>query len=151
MCLYYGALCFGVDIAQLIVEAIGSAAAIWAAVVVTRQSKGPDKGDKEVEVEDESDGQNGDCGEAYAEEVILAPCGVPDPLKEWIEVPTGGSFALESEYYYLKTNNNNNLITSHSTTSPNQLYLAKVISGGEDLRTWYLTSGGAAPAAHPLP
>ena len=144
--LYYGTLSFNTDPIGDILGVVAIALAIWFRLSPGKVSSGKDKGDAEVEIDDSEDTMGFNCLYAYSEEVKAGSCGQGD-LDIWIEVPTGASFALESLYYYDKTGLNNNMITSHSTGSPNTLYLAKVITGGEDLRVWYFDNGIAAPVS----
>jgi hypothetical protein len=153
MCMYYGpGLCFNYELATLIIVLVQTGIQIWDHIPKSTESKGPDKGEIVIEIEDEGDGFSGYCLSAYALEVkLLKDCGASQ--SEWIEVPTGPAFALESVYYYNKSNANNNMITAHSDSSSNTPYLTHVLPGGEDLRVFYWNQNllKASPSPSPTP
>ncbi len=91
-------------------------------------------GDEVVVIEDTDSGSEdyGQCLDESGSWVVWDGCSAP--RDEWIEVPTGGSFALESEYYY--EGDDRDYATATSLTSGAQIELEGAVSS-EDYRTWY--------------
>ncbi len=100
-----------------------------------------------MEVKDTTSGGSfdGDCASVYGTSPIWQSCS-PEASK-WIEVPTGGSYALENAYWYDEDSANDDMLTAPSDTDPGTPYLDSAISGGEDLRTWTTTSLMLAPSS----
>lgn len=148
--LYFGSgLCMGfsTDIMSDIIAAGGIAVQV-VIYILSKIGSGKDKGDPEVKIDVVSGGSyTGDCASVYGTSPIWQSCS--PAASKWIEVPTGGSYALENYYWYTKnTGANNDFLTAHSDTQYSVLYLHNAVGESEDLRTWAY-GGLLAPAASP--
>jgi hypothetical protein len=115
-------------------------------------------------VEDDQPGTEdyGDCIRAWSDYVIWSPCGEGGLLgDEWILVPTGGSYALESAWYW-DNEGVNDYMTADGLSAGSDIYDVPA-TGTENYRTWYWPSEvvespvapspgpSASPVASPTP
>jgi hypothetical protein len=57
----------------------------------------------------------------------------------WIEIPTGGSYALENQWWY--NQGDNYYAIAANLSKEQQVNVELCCTGGEDARTWYLQAG----------
>lgn len=138
--LYYGpGLCLGLstDIPADII-AVGSTIinVIIAIILARKGGSGKDKDDPEVKLTSTGPFYTGDCVSVYGTQPTFQSCS-PEASK-WIEVPTGGSYALENAYWYdQNVTVNHHFLTAPSDSSYGVLYLHDAVNESEDLRTWW--------------
>lgn len=150
--LYYGpGLCMGLstDIPADII-AVGSTIinVIIAIILARKGGSGKDKDDPEVKLTSTGPFYTGDCVSVYGTQPTFQSCS-PEASK-WIEVPTGGSYALENAYWYdQNVTVNHHFLTAPSDSAYGVLYLHNAINESEDLRTWWFPGSCCAVTSPP--
>ncbi len=160
-CLSYASLCVSATDIINSIASVASAAAAWVAIILSSRGKEPggsDKGDDEVEPSSEEAGEDfGDClraeGSGSGSKVIWTGCATSGYIlsaETWIEVPTGDSYALASQYFYDK--GSNVFMTVASVSSGANLLVEPSSYGGSDhYRTWWFTGDSMGPIQSPSP
>jgi hypothetical protein len=165
-CLYYadtecaaekGALP-GASLVDTIISASSAVIALISLILQGKAGSGSKKGDVIVIILNEG-AENGAGGDDNAAEDNLGDDeGTPEwesgdcendcsEYAEWIEVPTGQSYALLNYGTYL--HGNLDYLTASGLSSGDSLVLKTAQSGGEDERTWYYDVAIAGPNQPP--
>lgn len=142
--LYYDqGLAIGSDTVGAI-AAIVAAIGTWVQIILKgREGKGGGGNgeDDEIIIIEGDDGEdNGDCLRAIGDNAEWYSCGSSGAAltgTEWIEVPTGASYALENQYFYNQGDRDYLQVNALSNGAP---LWVEPDQGNEDTRTWYFPS-----------
>lgn len=133
-----GQLCISSDTVGDLLDVVMIAIQVITLVVIGKQGgSGKDKDDVIIIIQDQDDPGSEDywqCLTPVNYDISWDGCA-DTPAFEFIEVPTAGGYALESEFYY---NEGESLyMTTESDSNGSDVILSGIIEGGAIDRTWY--------------
>jgi hypothetical protein len=143
MCMYYKkALCLDSGTVNTIAVVVVGAAQIIVTIILGRRGGSGGKHEKKIQIEDEQKHTKdyGDCLRVVGSWVRWDKCARKGKVGQactWFEVPTGRSFALESEYIYLHAKGLKEYMMVEELKSGQEIFTDQTGTFPDHDRIWY--------------